>query len=83
MRPKAAFNAESTSSSRLDRPSSRVRAKLWPLIGSRLLPRHSSASWATTCWASSRLKLSSASMRAAAMEKLRWSKPMALTQPRP
>ncbi|MNP15276.1 hypothetical protein D3C76_1076290 [compost metagenome] len=83
MLPKAAPRAASTTSSRLERPSSRVRAKLWSLIGARELARQSCTRRSTSCWASIRPKRSISSTRALPMEKLRWSKPTALTQLRP
>ncbi|MNV90105.1 hypothetical protein D3C71_1844550 [compost metagenome] len=71
MLPRAALSAPSTTSSRLDRPSSRVRAKLWPLIEASSLVRQSLTRRSTSCWASIRLKRSISSIRALAMEKLR------------
>ena len=54
----AALRAARTISSRLDRPSSRVKAKLLPLIGARVLLRQPPTRRSTICCASIRLKCS-------------------------
>ncbi|MNN31914.1 hypothetical protein D3C81_1456200 [compost metagenome] len=71
MSPSAALRAVRTISSRLDKPSSRVRAKLWPLMGVRVLLRQVPTSRSTICWASIRLKCSISSISSVAMEKCR------------